>query len=292
MTVNVSYLKAHKKLKDNMWLTAKPLYKNIDIQWEDMCKLVSSDYIQYSPYKYKDRIKKSINWSNDNQELLIFDIDSDMSLQDANKVFGRFMYLLTTTKSHRVLKGGVICDRFRVILPARNIPNNAELYFTMLDVMRGQIPAIDPQPNCKSGAFLGNSTAECYYNDGEIYDCTKAVEVAIYRLANENKIKEKLRDDRVQYTGTYNLNVKDLKSTLKFEDIVDILETLGYEVEGNKFKLRDERTPSCTIFNDCELNDFGGSFKGDIFDLLTQYKDMSFKDALNYVNNFIRSKNG
>ena len=73
---------------------------------------------------------------------------------------------------------------------------------------------------------------------------------------------------------------------------MEILEKLGYELEGNKFKLRDERTPSCTIFNDCELNDFGGNFKGDIFDLLMRYHDMSFRDALNYVNNFIRSKNG
>jgi hypothetical protein len=292
MTVNVSYLKAHKILKENMWLTAKPLYKNIDIEWEDMCKLVSSDYIQYSPYKYKDRIKKGINWSNENQDLLIFDIDSHMSISEASKVFGRFLYLLTTTKSHGVLKQGIICDRFRLILPAKNIPTEEDVYFTMLEVMRSQVPAIDPQPNNKSGAFLGNGTAECFYNDGDIYDCSKAVEVARYRILNEKKVKQKISENKIEYTNGFNLNVKDLKSSLTIECLMEILEKLGYELEGNKFKLRDERTPSCTIFNDCELNDFGGNFKGDIFDLLMRYHDMSFRDALNYVNNFIRSKNG
>lgn len=291
MQINVSYLKGDKVLKDNMWLTAKPLYRNIDIDWEDMHKLVTSDYIQYSPYYYQNRIKKGENWNNDNQNLLIFDIDDGMSMVEATKLFRRYKHLITTTKSHRMSKNGIKCDRYRVILPASNIPTDDKIYFEMLRAMEGQVPAIDPQPNCKSGAFLGNSEAENYYNDGEIYDCTKAVELAKYKMINKEKLKESLRDNRVQYTYEHGVNVKTVKEGLTVEIIKDIIQGLGYELEGNKFRLREERTPSCTIFNDCKMKDFGGEFEGDIFSLLCRYHNMKFPEAVNYVNEYIRSLN-
>ena len=289
MKVNISYLEYHKPLKHNMYATSFPLYRNIDIDWDKLHRLVTSDFRQYSPYLFRNRKKKGINWNNDNQNLLIFDIDDGMTIEDCEGVLNKFKYLITTTKSHRQLKGSRVADRYRVILPASNIPTDEKLYFEMLDVIRTQLPDIDPQPNCKSGAFLGNSKAINIYHDGEIFDCEKAVEIARYRLSNKEKIKQKLSEDRVKYTYDFDLDINKIKSSLTTHCLYEILESLGYELEGNKFKLRDdERTPSCTIFNDCKMKDFGGDFNGDIFDLLTSYHDMSFKDSLNYVNNFLK----
>lgn len=291
MKVNISYIQGDKKLKDNMWLTAQPNYKNIDVEWEDLYKVVSSDYRQYSPYYYRNNTKKGVNWDNTQQDLLIFDIDSDMSIDEARKKFGKYKHLITTTKNHQVDKNGVVCDRFRVILPATNIPAG-DKYFDMLDVMVSQVTAIDKQPNCKSGAFLGNSKAINSYNDGEVYDCTEAVKVAEYKRLNEKKIKDKNFDRYIGSNNTRNndwtFNIADIKKQINGDIVADIVRSLGYEVFNNKFSIRDERTPSTTIFRDGGINDFGSDFKGDVFDLLTQKHNMTMIEALRYVYNFLK----
>lgn len=139
MKVNISYLEVplefqgvngkklnlekwnKSKLKDHMFLTAEPLYKNINIEFNKVIDIVKSDYRQYSPFTFKNGTKKSENWSNENQDLLILDIDDGLTIQDAKEQFKSYEYLLATTKSHQIDKKGLKCDRFRIIIPSNNI---------------------------------------------------------------------------------------------------------------------------------------------------------------------------
>jgi hypothetical protein len=50
---------------------------------------------------------------------IAFDIDYGMTLEEARKRFEDFTCLIYTTPSHRKDKGGVICDRFRILLPTK-----------------------------------------------------------------------------------------------------------------------------------------------------------------------------
>jgi predicted P-loop ATPase len=49
-------------------------------------------------------------------QLLVLDIDEGCSLEDAIIIFAPFKHIIGTSKSHQQDKGGVVCDRFRVIL--------------------------------------------------------------------------------------------------------------------------------------------------------------------------------
>ncbi len=79
------------------------------------------------------------------------------------------------------------------------------------------------------------------------------------------------------------LSLDEVKAQLDQEKILALMEILGYEVKGKKFKLRDERTPSTSVSPDGLITDFGGDFKGDIFDLLQKYHRISFDEAVRWV---------
>lgn len=286
MMVNLSYLKANKPLAKNMYLTIEPDFVNTDIEFEQLHNIVSSDYIQYTPYSYYAGMKLPENWSNDKQALLIFDIDDGMTLSEASKTFSKYTNLITTTKNHLKDKKNKICDRFRVILPASNIPKG-EIYFEMLEVMSKQIP-MDIQVNHKTGAFLGNSNAINFYNVGEIYDCSYAIELAQELLVS--KIKRNALKTVKQYkkVSVQPDDIKALKNSLNGSVIMDILNELGYEHRGNKFAIRkDERTPSAKVFPSGYIKDYGSGKSYDIFSFLYECHGMTFKHSLQFVERFM-----
>lgn len=67
-----------------------------------------------------------------------------------------------------------------------------------------------------------------------------------------------------------------------------LLELMGVQVyRGFKFKLREEKTPSCQIYNGTAY-DFGGSKKAmDIIDIYRQVKGVDFKTALEAVEGML-----
>lgn len=79
--------------------------------------------------------------------------------------------------------------------------------------------------------------------------------------------------------------LQELKQQLDASHSIHILSHIGYEFyAGNKFKLRpEESTPSASIRKDGYIKDFGGDFGGDLIDLLKQYHDMSFEEAVRYI---------
>jgi len=85
------------------------------------------------------------------------------------------------------------------------------------------------------------------------------------------------------------ININDLKSQLYQDDVLSILTSFGYEVSTRdyKFKLRDEKTPSAIINKDGTIHDYGADYHGDIIDVLQQFKNLSFKEALETLKGYI-----
>jgi len=78
--------------------------------------------------------------------------------------------------------------------------------------------------------------------------------------------------------------LSDIRGHLDSETVSHIVQYIGYEIyRGNKFKLRDEKSPSASIRRDGFIKDFGGDFSGDLIDLLREYHNMSFEEAVQYI---------
>ena len=56
------------------------------------------------------------------------DFDEGMTLDDAMRIFGGYHHVIGTTKSHGILKGGKVCDRFRVFIKLNDVCENVDDY--------------------------------------------------------------------------------------------------------------------------------------------------------------------
>ena len=282
MTVNISYIKLGGNVIDH-YKKSKKNWLNKDVEWSNLKNVLSSSKIQFSPYGFRNGFKTADNWNNDNQDMLVFDIDDSMSIAQAQRVFSKYKYLIGTTKSHQKLKKDVICDRYRLCIPAINIPTNDKIYFRMLGLI---VPNNDEQTEIKTGAFLGNDDAIIIYNDGQLLDCHKAALFAEEQLELEHVEKIVIDPDLV--SGGNGFSLQRVKEDLTFEAVVSTLDSCGYEVHANKFSVRDERTMSASIhYKTLWIKDFGGEFSGDIFALLMEHQGMTFSESIRFVSNHI-----
>lgn len=286
--VNISYLEVpiqqgDIKLKDNQYITAEPLYKNIDIDFNELHRMVASDYRQYSPFVFIGNTKLGDNWNNTKQNLIVLDIDDGLSINQAKELFKDYKYFMCTTKSHRIEKKGVMCDRFRVIFESNNIPVGDD-YFIMTDFMEIKYPFIDKQVNTKTGAFLGCAGCEYWYNDGKLFDCDSIMSDA-RRLKRMNESKK----NKVKTEPRHDLPIDQIKQSLDRETVSQIVESCGFDVNRQfKFKYREgERTPSASIRHDGYIKDFGSDMAGDVISFVQEVKRISFKDAVSFVAGFV-----
>lgn len=287
MLVNLSFIKLSGDVKDNYTKTLKG-FRNKDVEWSRLKNVLSNSKVQFTPYMFTDGIKIAKNWDNSKQNMLVLDIDTGLSINECQNKFKKYKYLLGTTKSHQQLKRDTIEDRYRLCIPAINIPTDREVYFRMLALM---FPFNDSATESLTGAFLGNDNAIIIYNEGILLDCYKASELAKEQLKNEHREKVVIDKDLLPIYSN-NTNLDNIKSVMSDEIVKDILHSMGIEVTGNKFSLRPERTPSIKIYSSGYMKDFGASdsdkfIKGDIIQLVMVELGMSFRDAIKYIANYI-----
>lgn len=90
----------------------------------------------YSIDKYTNRYNYSFGLFKDgyrNKEntyaisnVLCFDIDEGLSIQECKELLTNWSYMIITTKSHQKDKHGVVCDRYRLILPLTEEPSMSD----------------------------------------------------------------------------------------------------------------------------------------------------------------------
>lgn len=275
------------KLKDSMFMTAKPLYKNKEIEFEQLHRMVSSDNRQYSPFSFSDGIKKSENWNNENQNILILDIDDGLSIKEAMNKFKHYKYFICTTKSHQKEKKGIVCDRFRIIFPTINNPIG-DIYFEYMRNLESMFSFIDKQVNTKTGAFLGSTKCSYFYNEGDLFDMDIFKPIKRMEIVKQNDFKTPISYEN-------DLPIEDIKNRLTRECVADIVQSLGYEVNAKfMFKYREnENTPSASIKQGLNplLKDFGSDLECDAIGFVQQVKQCDFKTAVEYVGSFVNVSN-
>ena len=143
--------------------------------------------VRYSAGTFLQGYIKEDNYLKE-QNLIILDIDEGMSIDEAKKLFSDMTYLIATTKSHQKEKNGLICDRFRIILPCLNTFHlDSETYKityqNILDVL-----GLKADKSCKNVSrwYYGNPEGEYWYNEGELFDIRMFIPDSI-----ENQISKK-----------------------------------------------------------------------------------------------------
>lgn len=280
-TMNISFKQLSGNVTDNYTKTLKG-WSNKTIKFEDLHKIVSKSNIQYSPYQWKNGHKIPNNFDRSKQTHITIDVDDGLSIDRFKEIMKKYQYCLSTTKSHQKDKKGIVCDRFRCTIKATNISSDDDIYFRAIKLV---FPFNDVQTLTKTSSFLGCDDCIVIYNKGIAIDLSEANVLAKKQLYEEKEAIIKIDKDLLP-NRQYN-QLDDVKDSLNIDIVKLIAESIGIEFEGYKCSLRDERTKSCKLYPSLMFKDFGGEFKGDIFKLLMDRENMSFKEAIAYVNNFI-----
>lgn len=181
---NITFYQAKAKKKTNLeepllfsysMDIARDYYSNDSITWKDFHKVMQKDGVCYSAHTFKDGHRNNDN-AIEGFELLMLDVDSGTPLDIARLLLDNYTYLIATTKSHNKEKKGVVCDRYRIILPMKNrLELSKEQYTKFMTNLMEDMP-IELDPACKDAArFYYGASGEYWYNEGELFDADKYI---------------------------------------------------------------------------------------------------------------------
>ncbi len=205
LTISESPLCANQiKVRDKSWRrNLKSNYLKIDTPFENIHRVVSSDYRTYSAGFFKDNYAKNENWLG--QEMLILDIDDGLPMVDAMELFKDYKTMIHTSASHQKDKGGNKCDRYRVMIPTKNpITCTVKEYTdTMKYISKKVFPFIDDKCVDPARIYFGHFGCEIYYLDGKnTFDFNKYKSIS-EKMAeiNSELIKPKKKIEKVYAQG-------------------------------------------------------------------------------------------
>jgi hypothetical protein len=184
-------------------------FKQLKVPFYKVMDLVKSKF-NYSAGSFKDGYRKKENYVN-YSDLIILDVDNGLTLKEAHQKFLPYNHIIATTKSHQKEKNGLVCDRFRVILPTETpiTLDSKEYDILMRGVMR-EYNFVDQ--SCKDSSRF-------YYpaKDSIVvhkYGFVNFVWQDIYNKEKELIKKEKEESDRLR---NFNQSFNQRKPTHTFE---------------------------------------------------------------------------
>jgi len=82
-------------------------------------RLVKSDKVSNFCLVHFENGKRKSDKTIEGQNCIGIDVDNGITLQETIEKLKDYVYLIYTTKSHQKDKGGLVCDRFRILLPTK-----------------------------------------------------------------------------------------------------------------------------------------------------------------------------
>ena len=163
---------------DNIFIPA-------ELPWEDVGSLLKLNG-KYCMAQFKGNYRKSENYIENTINTITIDVDSGLSIRDFLQKHSHLMFALGTTKSHQKEKNGLVCDRYRVILPLEECFNLSQYEYSL---MMSEINRyFNADPACKDIArqFHGHPAAKVIMNQGELFDWWPYLDKAKQKLKIRN----------------------------------------------------------------------------------------------------------
>jgi hypothetical protein len=122
----------------------------------------------WAPSKFKSHTRN--NASFESTSLMVLDIDDGCTLAKAIGVFAPYKHIIATTRSHRLEKKGVVCDRFRVVLWLSSPITDAITYSNTWFGVAGKFPFIDKAAKDPARFYYGCTEVVSQSNSGLLID--------------------------------------------------------------------------------------------------------------------------
>lgn len=182
-SINFSYSTSNNQAVD---------YKPYNTSLENFANVLKSNG-RYSPFIYNENYRKESNTILNKTNCIMLDFDDGLTLEKAKKIFDVYNVIIATTKSHQKEKNGIICDRFRVILPTDYFEDiTIEDYKQMMSLLILRYGS-DNATKDVARYYYAYSESEVFINNGVNFDIKLLLRQSkmFYKINNQNKQKEK-----------------------------------------------------------------------------------------------------
>jgi hypothetical protein len=149
-------------------------YFKKEMKFDEIPAWITQENICYAPIEFKGG-KRNNESTAPLSNIIVLDVDDGMSMDYAKELFAEHYAIIAPTRNHGKEKGGVINDRFRVILLAdKYITTTPEIYKEfMQNIARYYSVKIDDKCFDKAHIYYSNPTDEVWFGS-----CEKKFEVA------------------------------------------------------------------------------------------------------------------
>jgi predicted nuclease of restriction endonuclease-like (RecB) superfamily len=155
-------------------------FSPLEMNWEQLHMLVQSEKVQsfttahFEPTKAAPNGHREAKSYIEGANVIAFDIDEGMTLDEAKQLLSKFTYLIYTSKSHNIEKYDYR-DRFRILLPTKNTfyvtpDQHKQLYINVEDFLG--LSNNDVQTRNTSRLWYTNPETTIHDNKGEMLDVT------------------------------------------------------------------------------------------------------------------------
>ncbi len=151
-----------------------------DYYFEDIGKVLTMNG-RYSPFIFNNDYRSSSNYIRGISNAIVLDFDDGFTIKEFMQA-SKFAYAIGTTKSHMIEKNGVICERYRVIIPTETaIDLDQQEYSNMMREIFEKYKGADNACKDTARAYSGYSGAKVYLKYGEYFKWEPYHEKAIKR---------------------------------------------------------------------------------------------------------------
>lgn len=150
----------------------------------------------YSPFQYDNNYRKEINSNLDKCNCIMLDFDDGMTIDEAKLLFNQYRNIIATTKSHQKEKNGIICDRFRLILPTNRAFENISIdeYKMMMQILINRYGS-DNATKDIARFYYAYEHSEIEINEnGLLFDIDVLYKQSVYYFNKKKEIKEKEKE--------------------------------------------------------------------------------------------------
>lgn len=150
----------------------------------------------YSPFQYNNNYRKEINSNLDKCNCIMLDFDDGMTIYEAKLLFSQYKYIIATTKSHQKEKNGIICDRFRLILPTNRTFENITIdeYKMMMQILINRYGSDNATKDIARFYYAYEHSQIEVNENGFLFDIDVLHKQSIYYFNKKKEIKEKEKE--------------------------------------------------------------------------------------------------
>lgn len=185
-------------------------FKKVQVPFHKIKDLVKSDF-NYSAGIFLNGYRKRDNYAN-YSDMIILDVDDGLSIKEASKLMQPMTHIIATTKSHQKDKNGIVCDRFRILIPTETPINlNQNEYTKLMKQVLKKYSFCDQVCKDASRFYFPSRESEVFHWQG----FTNFNWEDYYKLALDEEKKENESKSRLKQ---FYKNYQDRQPTHSFED--------------------------------------------------------------------------